>query len=148
MKRIVFVLVVVTFFFLDCNQKHGGTAGERESAAVENTVRADTGHARIQFKVYQHDFGNMVEGEIVSYIFKFTNTGTAPLMISSASASCGCTVPKYSKKPVQPGDSGELEVVFNSRGKSGAQHKTIAVRANTKPPVTLLIITANVKEKE
>ena len=124
MKRIVFVIAIVTFFISACNQKHAGTAGENRSTVTENTARADTGHARIQFKAYQHDFGNMVEGEIVSYIFTFTNTGTAPLLISSASASCGCTVPKYSKKPVQPGDSGELEV-FLTAGENWAH--------NTKP---------------
>ncbi len=111
-------------------------------------MTADTGHARIRFSEFQHDFGTMEEGEIVSYVFEFTNTGTAPLLITSASASCGCTVPRYPKKPIPPGKKGELEVEFNSRGKTGRQHKTIAVRANTRPPVTLLVITADVKEKK
>ena len=146
MRKIAFVLIFVfsgmILFSTACHRKHPG------SVEKENIMQSDTGHAHIQFKVYQHDFGNMVEGEIVSYTFDFTNTGTAPLLITSASASCGCTVPKFSKKPVQPGEKGELEVVFNSLGKEGAQHKTIAVRANTNPPVTLLMITASVKGRK
>lgn len=152
MKRIAYALLIVlvgiTISFASCNMKHSGTSGKDHASMPESTVQTDTGQARILFDVYQHDFGKMVEGEIVSYTFDFTNTGTAPLFIKSASASCGCTVPKYSKKPVKPGKKGELEVVFNSLGKEGVQHKTIAVRANTKPPVTLLVITADVRAKK
>ena len=86
MKKIAFVLVVVMVFFSACNQKHTGTAEENRPAETGKTVQADTGHARIHFKEYQHDFGNIAEGEIVSYVFEFTNTGSAPLLIKSVSA--------------------------------------------------------------
>ncbi len=85
-----------------------------------------------------YDFGAIPEGEVVDHIFTFTNTGEAPLIIQSASASCGCTVPSYSKEPVPAGSTGEIAVRFNSRGKKGNQAPTITVTANTYPKVRKL----------
>ena len=139
-----FLLVVATVFMIaSC-----GHVGGDNSDGKRDQVRADTGHAKITFTEYQHDFGKMTEGEVVSYTFHFRNTGTADLLLTSVSASCGCTVPKYSKKPVKPGDTGEIEIEFNSLGKHGAQRKSIAVRGNTSPPVTILMITAQVEPAE
>ncbi len=142
----VFLIVLMLDFLLlsACAQRRPGASGKKELPVAGHITKADTGHAVIHFDVYQHDFGKMIEGDEVSCTFHFTNAGTGNLLINSASASCGCTIPKYSKKPVKPGDGGDMEVVFNSLGKTGVQHKTIAVRANTKPPVTLLTITAEV----
>ncbi len=84
------------------------------------------------------DFGAISEGEVVEHIFSFTNTGEAPLIIQSASASCGCTVPSYSKDPVPVGGTGEIAVRFNSKGKKGNQAPTITVTANTFPKVLKL----------
>ncbi len=84
------------------------------------------------------DFGTISEGEIVEHTFSFINTGEAPLIIQSASASCGCTVPSYSKEPVPVGGTGEIAVRFNSKGKKGNQAPTITVTANTYPKVRKL----------
>ncbi len=91
-----------------------------------------------------HDFGTINEGDIVDHVFTFTNNGEAPLIISSATASCGCTVPAFSKDPIPVGGSGEIKVQFNSRNKPGTQNKTVTVTANTFPKVTKLQIRANV----
>ena len=123
----------------------GHTAGKDQNAKGEGQAVSDTGHPKIVFTEYSYDLGKMTEGEVVSHTFHFTNTGTADLLITSVSASCGCTVAKYSKKPVKPGGKGEIEVEFNSLGKSGAQRKSIAVRGNTSPPVTILYIMAQVE---
>jgi hypothetical protein len=103
-----------------------------------------SGKSKIVFKEYQHDFGKVNEGEKLSYTFLFDNTGTSDLIISSASTTCGCTVPKYDRKPISPGASGSLEVVFNTSGRSGMQTKTITVKSNASTPVVLLKITAEV----
>ncbi len=84
------------------------------------------------------DFGAIAEGEIVDYIFSFTNVGEAPLVIQSASASCGCTVPSYSREPVPVGGTGEIAVRFNSKNKKGNQAPTVTVTANTYPKVQKL----------
>ena len=57
----------------------------------------------IKFNELQYDFGDVKQGKNVSHSFVFQNTGNQPLIIKSAKGSCGCTVPKYSKKPIAPG---------------------------------------------
>ncbi len=105
---------------------------------------SDTGSAVIAFMKYEHLFGKVNEGEKVGCIFTFENKGTANLVLLSVSTTCGCTVPKYDRKPVAPGKSGTLEVVFDTSGRSGIQTKTITVKSNAKTPVILLKITAEV----
>ncbi len=78
-----------------------------------------------------HDFGNIVQGDVVEHTFKFTNTGTEPLIITNVQVSCGCTTPKgWPRDPVMPGGSGELTVAFNSTGKMGAQTKPVIIISN------------------
>ena len=142
MQKVVLIILPVLFAgMISC---HRGSSG----AAQAGSTLPDTGKPDIKFKTLEHDFGEIIAGESVACIFYFTNSGTGNLLLSSVSTSCGCTVSKYDKKPVPPGGSGRVEVVFDSSGRSGKQRKTIAVRANTDPPVTLLTIYATVKEKE
>lgn len=98
----------------------------------------------MSFSEKKFDFGSIDEGEKVTHIFKFENTGKEPLVISNAQGSCGCTVPQYSKKPIAPGETGEIKVQFDSKGRPGKQSKTVTVTANTDPVTTTLQITADV----
>lgn len=78
--------------------------------------------------------GTIVEGESVSYDFKFTNTGKADLILSDVKASCGCTVPTFSKEPIPPGGKGVVKVEFNSTGKGASLHdKAVTVFSNAVP---------------
>ena len=95
-----------------------------------------------------YDFGVIIQGEKVSHTFVFKNVGKSNLIISSVYASCGCTVAKYDKKPIAPGEEGSIEVVFDSAGKNGIQNKTITVVANTQPNKVELHITAEVVQPE
>lgn len=95
-----------------------------------------------QFEQVEHDFGTISQGDVVDHVFKFTNNGEAPLIIQSAVGSCGCTVPTYTREPIAPGESGELLVSFDSKGKSNLQNKTVTVTANTWPKKTTLRIKA------
>lgn len=106
-----------------------------------------TGIAQLEFSRMEHDFGKISAGEKVGTIFTFANTGDGDLVITSASTSCGCTVPKYSKKPIAPGESGTLEVVFDSSGRAGLQTKTVTVQSNASKPVIVLKITADIETK-
>jgi len=94
----------------------------------------------IQFAEEVHDFGKIIEGETVSYSFKFRNTGKSDLVIADVSTSCGCTVPSFPKDPVHPGKEGSIKVTFNSAGKRGYQTKNIVVVSNTQPNTTLIRI--------
>ena len=79
-------------------------------------------------------------------VFKFTNTGEAPLVIVNAKSSCGCTVPTYPKTPVAPGDSAEMLVKFNGSGKNQVS-KTVTVTANTETGKETIKIKAFVNPK-
>ena len=102
----------------------------------------------IEFEEKVFDWGTIIQGEKASYVFKFTNTGTEPLLIKKAKGSCGCTVPKWPKAPIAPGEQGEISVVFNSKGKRGKQSKRVTITANTDPVQTYLTVKGEIKKDE
>lgn len=103
---------------------------------------AQENQASIKFDKQVHNFGNFSEDEPVQKcVFTFTNAGTAPLIINQAVASCGCTVPSYTKAPIKPGEKGEIKVTYNGRGAfPGHFKKTITVRTNGVTELTRLYI--------
>lgn len=101
----------------------------------------------ISFKETEHDFGEIFQGEKVSYSFRFKNTGKSDLIISDVGASCGCTVPEYPQEPIKPGEEGSILVTFNSGNREGFQKKTVTVVSNTQPNYVHLKIKAKVKVK-
>lgn len=112
---------------------------------VTNTTPADPSTlGQFSFSEMEYDFGTIDEGKVVEHIFKFTNDGQAPLVISNITASCGCTSPDWTKAPVKPGEEGFVKVVFNSTAKPGTQAPTVTIQANTNPNVTRLRMKGNV----
>jgi len=105
--------------------------------------------AEIKFDSLRRSFGTFSSKEpIVKTTFKFTNTGSAPLVIHQALASCGCTVPSFPKNPIKPGETGNIEVTYNGTGKfPGHFQKTITVRTNAKNEVVRLVIEGEMTEK-
>lgn len=105
--------------------------------------------AEIKFEKLTHDFGTISDKDPVQkYVFTFTNVGDAPLIINQAVASCGCTVPQYSKKPVMPGEKGTITVIYNSRGQFASHFKkVVTVRTNGKIEMTRLYVEGNIVEK-
>lgn len=91
-----------------------------------------------------YEFGEISQGEKVKHKFKFTNTGKSNLIISDAKGSCGCTVPIWPRNPIAPGEEGEIEVVFDSNGKQGRQHKTVTLTANTQPNTKVIAIKGDI----
>ena len=104
--------------------------------------------ADIKFDKLMHDFGKFSEKEpVVSCVFSFTNVGDAPLVINQAMPSCGCTVPEFTKQPIQPGEKGEIKVTYNGQGKfPGHFKKSITVRTNAKVEMTRLYIEGEMLE--
>ena len=99
------------------------------------------GEADIKFDKTSHNFGSVPESQKVTCTFKFTNTGDNLLVIHQAIASCGCTVPKYSKEPIKPGESGEITVTYNGAGKfPGHFKKSITIRTNAKQEIVRLYV--------
>lgn len=116
----------------------------KKEAAKEPSKSSLLPTSSIEFEEYEWDFGTMDEGDRVEHIFKFTNTGTEPLILEMCKGSCGCTVPQCPKEPIAPGAEGEIKVAFNSKGKKNSQTKRVTVTANTDPEQTVLTIKAQV----
>lgn len=131
MKRIFLALSAVAMLgFISCKQnaankintENVAVAAERDAAAKQIPV--------MTFDKQVHDFGTIEQGAPQETLFTFTNTGNAPLIITDAKSSCGCTIPTWTKEPVAPGGKGELLVKFNGSGQNQVT-KTITVTANT-----------------
>lgn len=101
-----------------------------------------------KFEEEEFDFGTIEAGKIIEHTFKFTNTGEAPLIIQSATASCGCTVPKKPVDPIPVGGTGEIGVRYDSKNKNGVQSPVITIRANTDPNVTRIKLKGTVNPKK
>ncbi len=144
MKKIILCLASLAILASCGNQdpKKSATTEIETAATASETVPADA--PVFKFEKESFDFGQITDGEKVSHDFKFTNTGKTPLIITSATATCGCTVPDYPKEPVAPGAEGIIRVVFNSAGKLGMQNKVVTITANTIPEITQLNILGNV----
>ncbi|MDR2854050.1 MAG: DUF1573 domain-containing protein [Prevotellaceae bacterium] len=97
----------------------------------------------ITFKEITHDFGKIPQGQPVTFEFEFTNTGSTPLVVSNAKPSCSCTVPNWTKTPVEPGKSGVVAAKYNASA-VGSFTKTITVSSNATTPELRLIIKGEV----
>lgn len=114
---------------------------------VDTSLVTGEGTPVFAFTEENHNFGTIEEGVKAEYDFEFTNTGDAPLIITNAQGSCGCTVPSPPKDPIAPGETGKIHVSFNSAGRPGNQQKTVTLNANTVPPTKVLRISAQVTPK-
>lgn len=110
---------------LGIEDEHTHNHDHAQAAAVPDMPKTT-----MEFDDTKHSFGSIKEGEVVSHAYKFTNTGSNPLLITRAEASCGCTVPAYPKEPIPPGGTGEIVVSFNSQGRPGRQMKNVLIYSN------------------
>ena len=100
--------------------------------------------AKIEFKAETLNYGEIEKGSDGVRIFEFTNTGTAPLIISKVSSSCGCTIPKKPEEPILPGQTGEIQVKYDTN-RVGPIRKAITVISNAETPTKVLKIKGEVK---
>jgi len=143
--RSLFFIILVLCVSLVSGCKSSGSKDDKISTDLVNNPNSASGSNSgdlpvFKFEEIEHDFGKIIQGESVSYDFKFTNTGKTDLIIVDVSSSCGCTVPSFPKTPIRPGEEGAIKVSFNSAGKFGFQAKSVLVVANTQPNTTLLRI--------
>ena len=146
-KGLLMVAAVAAIAFTSCKENAADKVKDENAKEVaERDAKAEK-FAKIEFDKEMHDFGTINEGDVVEHIFKFKNTGDAPLVITSAKGSCGCTVPNPPKEPIAPGAEGEFSVKFNSAGKPNNQIKTIRITANTETGKDMVKIKAFVTPK-
>lgn len=146
----ILAFFVLGLIFTSCDNKSKSSEEVKETVVLPTevvTAEAIDSNAVAQFTFAEEsfDFGTIQQGDSVMHTFTFENTGSVPLVISQARGSCGCTVPKYPTQPIPVGGKGDILVKFNSRGKKGAQNKTVTLSANTEPANTILTITSFVQ---
>ncbi len=144
MKTIYILAAAILFLSSSCKEQ----STEVSTNDVMNSKSADgssnSSLPDIKFEEETHDFGRITQGEKVTYAFRFKNTGGANLIISSATGSCGCTIPDYPKKPILPGEEAVVDVVFASEGKSGVVEKSVTLVTNCEPSTKIIYIKANI----
>lgn len=146
MKRyFILALLFATCLLTACN---GGSGEGLSTDLVNNPKSASRSSDKepiITFDKTEHDFGTLLQGEVVTYSFHFTNTGNAPLLISNVSTSCGCTVGDFPREPIAPGKDGNIKATYDSKGHHGFQSRSLTVVSNTNPNQTVLRLKGSVK---
>ncbi len=161
---ISFLAIALMGLFVVSCQSDSNTAQEEAKADIEQADAVATSDnvvptpaasevptgptTTIEFAESRHDYGVIEQGEKVAHVFTFSNTGSEPLVLSNVKPSCGCTTPSWTKEPIAPGETGEIHVEFDSKGKSGKQTKTVTVTANTEPAKTVLTITGEIQKPD
>lgn len=146
MKQFIPVFLFALFLFTACNG-----SGDKANLSTElvnspkSATQSSDKQAVITFDKVEHDFGTLLQGEVVTYSFHFTNTGTMPLIISSVGTSCGCTAGDYPREPIAPGEKGAIKATYDSKGHHGFQSRTLTVVSNTMPSKTILRLKAKVQ---
>jgi len=153
MKKIglVFISFCLLTALFSCRRNNSQDSGtDKISANLVNipasaNSKSDGKLPKIVFTDTNFDFGTIVEGAKVSHVFIFKNTGNADLVITSATASCGCTIPIFPHDVKHPGDTGTISVTFDSSNKTGKMTKAITIISNSQPPYKFLTINANIQ---
>jgi len=144
MKKIFVFLLAATA--LTACQQAKSTTEETTVTEKTTTVVPSADSPVISFEHGMYNFGTITQGDKINYDFKFKNTGKSPLIITDATATCGCTIPEKPKEPVKPGESGVIKVIFNSTGKLGMQDKVVTITSNGNPSTTEVHLIGEVKE--
>lgn len=139
------VIVAFSIFFFSCDIRKNKNKTDVLSSNTTAQVFKDSTTIQMIDSVY--NFGKVIDGEKVEYSFRFKNTGKNALIVTAATASCGCTVPEKPEAPVKTGETGFIKVVFNSQGRVGEVHKEINVTSNAYPSFPVLELKGEVKAK-
>jgi len=138
MKRLTLIFFMASVALAGCK------SGNKNGLSTDLVSNGKT--PKMTFEEAFHDFGKITEGELVSYTFDFKNTGDGDLLIADAHGQCSCTVPKWPKEIIHPGDKGSINVSFDSNGKNGIVDKEVIIEANTNPKITKLKIQADIQK--
>ena len=146
MKYFCSILVLALFLISSCDEKKNeGLLSTDLVTSPQSATQSSDKKPVISFEKKEHDFGTLLQGEVVTYSFHFTNTGDVPLLISSVNSSCGCTVGDYPHDPIAPGKGGAIKVTYDSKGHHGFQSRSLTVMSNAIPAKTILRIKGKVQ---
>lgn len=102
----------------------------------------------LEFDEQVFDFGDIRQGEVVRHTFVFKNIGNVDAIIENVKPSCGCTKLKAPTAPIPAGESGEIEIEFNSAGKMGQQEKSVTIIYNGNPRFEQVYFSGNVIDSQ
>lgn len=147
MKHTYLYFVMALCLLVACNDgttTDGQLSGDLVTISKSASESSDK-QAVITFDKTEHNFGTLLQGEVVTYSFHFTNSGNVPLLVSNVSTTCGCTVADYPREPIAPGKDGFIKATYDSKGHHGFQSRSVTVSANTMPAQTVLRMKGEVK---
>ena len=158
MRKYIWFYSLALLFVTACNNDVA-TSTEKKIESIESNDVADfirmpisadeevdtENVAKMEFTETEYDFGTVKKGKKVEHTYTFKNTGKVPLVITDARSTCGCTVPTYPKRPIEPGQGGKIKVVFDTTNYTDRQGKPITIIANTYPNTTKLLIKGNIE---
>ena len=144
-NHLLAVALMSLFMMTACGEQGGDNLSTDLVTNPKSATESSYKQAAIKFNKEEHDFGTLLQGEVVTYSFHFTNTGNMPLIISEVGSSCGCTVGDYPREPIAPGKTGDIKVTYNSAGHHGFQSRFLTVMSNTNPAKTTLRIKGTVQ---
>ncbi|EIJ39160.1 Protein of unknown function (DUF1573) [Galbibacter orientalis DSM 19592] len=148
MKKVFLILTIAAAVsFTSCKDNATNKVNSDNVAKAEQRDEAAKKMPVMTFEETEFDFGNIPQGQTVEKVFKFKNTGDAPLVVTDAKSSCGCTIPQKPEAPVAPGETGEILVKYNGSGRN-AVTKTVTITANTEKGTEQLRIKAFVEAKD
>lgn len=125
----------------------GGLVSVNAQTPDVQAAPSDNKAAEIKFEKETHDFGAIPQGTPATYEFSFKNTGKTPLIITNASASCGCTTPDWTREPIKPGKTGTVKATYNAAS-PGSFTKSVTVVSNAKNSTVILYLKGDVKPAE
>jgi hypothetical protein len=145
MQKKFFLAGAVILLLASCDVRRKGKIDVNSKLTQQVELKDPT---TVQIIDSSYDFGTVTEGEIVTYNYRFINTGKKPLIVTNASASCGCTVPEKPEKPIEPGETAVIKVKFDSNKRVGMAQKTVTVTSNAEPAFPTLILKGEVLAKK
>ncbi len=135
MKHLPFYIIAIALLIFGAN--YSAQAQEVVSQAKQSETQ---GSMSVKFEEQSWNFGDVEEnGGAVTHVFHFINTSKRPVVVLDVSASCGCTSPSFSRKPVLPGQKGEIIVAFDPINRPGRFSKGVVVRLSSNESVTLKV---------
>lgn len=137
MRNLIYIALVLFLISCGTEPKEIGTDMLHFPKSADGLYDEDM--PTMEFVEQNYLFDKIIEGTVLKHVFQFTNTGNSPLVITAVEPTCGCTVAKnWPKKPIQPGEDGEITVEFDSKDRVGFVTKTISIIANTAPSKTII----------
>lgn len=143
MLKNIFILLVASYGLYSCDVRSKDKIASTNPANKQVEI-TDPTTVKVLDSVY--DFGTIEAGKIVETSFRFVNTGNKPLIVTETRAQCGCTVPEKPTEPIKPGDTSQIKVKFDSKGKEGFTKKTVGVFSNAEPKFPTLLLSGQIEK--